>query len=75
MNTTPATLATTNRGVTRSIFTLRPGAYIWHRGAFRRVTAVDGRRVRMGRYVLHSTHASTVEAAPLRAVIEARRAS
>jgi hypothetical protein len=58
-----AVLATTERGVTRSIFALVEGDYIWHRGAFRRVTATDGMTVRMGRYALHST-CTTVEGAP-----------
>lgn len=58
-----STLTTTNPGVSRSIFTLAVGEYIWHSGAFRRVTCVDGNTVRMGRYVLHSTHATTVEVA------------
>jgi len=74
-NTAPRTLSTTEAGVSRSIYTLRPGAYIWHAGAYRLVTAVDGRTVRMGRYVLHSLNATTVEAAPLRAVFAARRAA
>lgn len=64
MNTAPATLATTERGITRSIFALKEGDYIWHRGAFRRVTAADGMTVRMGRYALHST-VPTVEGAPV----------
>lgn len=59
----PATLTTTARGISRSIWTVAAGDYIWHRGAFRRVTAVDGRTLRMGRYVLHSVHCHTVEAA------------
>jgi len=62
--TKPAsTLDTTAAGTTRSIYSLQVGEYIWHAGAFRRVTAVDGRTVRMGRHVLHSIHASTVEVA------------
>lgn len=69
----PATLAATERGVTLDIDRLRPGRYIWHRGAYRRVTAVNGRSVRMGRYVLHSRHASTVEAAPVGLVLREMR--
>lgn len=60
----PATLTTTERGVTRSLWSLVAGDYIWHRGAFRRVTAVSGREVRMGRHVLHARCGDTVEAAP-----------
>jgi hypothetical protein len=63
MSNAAATLATTERGITRSIFALRVGDYIWHSGAFRRVTDVDGMTVRMGRYALHST-CLTVEGAP-----------
>ena len=60
----PATLATTDAGRSLSIYRLRPGRYIWHAGAFRLVTAVDGRTVRMaGSHVLHSLNASTVEVA------------
>ncbi len=62
MTTPAAKLTTTEAGVSRSIFTLAEGDYIWHRGAFRRVTGVDGMTVRMGRYALHST-CNTVEAA------------
>lgn len=62
INTSPSTLTTIERGVSRSIFTISPGDYIWHRGAYRRVTRRDGTTVRMGRHVLHSTHCSTVEA-------------
>jgi len=62
MSSAAATLTTTERGVTRSIWQVAIGDYIWHRGAFRRVTGVDGWTVRMGRYALHST-CSTVEAA------------
>lgn len=58
-----ATLTTTDAGVSRHIYTLAAGEYIWHRGAFRRVTAVNGWTVRMGRHALHST-CPTVEAAP-----------
>lgn len=62
--TAPATLDTTERGVTRRVWDVKPGHYIWHRGAFRLVTAVEGSRtIRMGRYALHPT-CSTVEAAP-----------
>lgn len=61
--TTPATLTTTEAGISRSIWDLAAGEYIWHRGAFRLVTAVEGRKVRMGRYVLNSTHGYTVEVA------------
>ena len=60
----PATLATTDAGQSLSIHRLRPGRYIWHAGAFRLVTAVDGRTVRMaGNHVLRSLNASTVEVA------------
>lgn len=62
--TQTTTLTTTAVGVSRSIFSLAVGEYIWHRGAFRRVTGVDGTTVRMGRYALHSTHSTTVEVAP-----------
>lgn len=62
--TQPTTLATTDRGVTRHVWDVRPGHYIWHRGAFRLVTAVEGTRtIRMGRYALHMV-GTTVEAAP-----------
>ena len=61
--TKPATLTSTEAGITRSIFTLAAGEYIWHKGAFRLVTEVVGTTVRMGRHVLHSTHATTVEVA------------
>lgn len=55
------TLTTTARGESRHIWQVAAGEYIWHRGAFRLVTAVEGgRTVRMGRYVLHSS-CSTVE--------------
>ncbi len=63
---TPArktTLATTERGVSRCVFTLKEGEYIWHRGAFRLVTGVEGTTVRMGRYALHCVHSTTVEVA------------
>jgi hypothetical protein len=56
-----AKLTTTEAGVTRSIYDLAVGDYIWHLGAFRRVTAVDGQHIRMGRYALHSI-CTTVEA-------------
>jgi hypothetical protein len=74
MTAAPATLATTAPGRSRSIFHLAVGDYIWHSGAFRRVTAVDGRTIRMGRHVLHSTHCATVEGAPLGALVLERRA-
>jgi hypothetical protein len=64
MSDTAATLATTERGISRSIFALKVGDYIWHRGVFRRVTDVDGMTVRMGRFALHST-CPTVEGAPV----------
>lgn len=65
MNTDrPATLATTSAGRSLSIFRLRPGRYIWHDGAFRLVTEVNHRTVRMaGGHVLHSLNADTVEVA------------
>jgi hypothetical protein len=63
VSTTPTTLSTTAAGITRSIYTLAVGESIWHAGAFRRVTAREGSTVRMGRYVLHSIHATTVEVA------------
>lgn len=62
--TPPATLATTERGVTLSLSRLTVGRYIWHAGAFRRVTAINGTTVRMGRLALHCVHANTVEVAP-----------
>jgi hypothetical protein len=57
MTTTVAkTLATTEQGTSRYIWQVAVGEYIWHRGAFRLVTAVEGTRtVRMGRYALHSS--------------------
>lgn len=58
----PATLATTDRGVSRGIWTIQAGDYIWHKGAFRLVTSAEGWTLRMGRHVLHSS-CSTVEAA------------
>ena len=61
--TKPATLTTTEAGRPLPIHRLRPGRYIWHAGAFRLVTAVDGRTVHMGAHVLHSLHANTVEVA------------
>lgn len=66
MSDAPATLATTERGVTRTIWNLRVGQYIWHRGAFRRVTAIESWpcKVRMGRYVLRCRESNTVEVAP-----------
>jgi len=64
MSNTASTLTTTAAGASRSIFALVEGDYIWHRGAFRRVTGVDGMTIRMGRYVLHST-CTTVEGAPV----------
>jgi hypothetical protein len=60
----PATLISTARGESRSLFAVRLGDYVWHAGAFRLVTGRNGRSVKMGRYVLHSLHADTVEAAP-----------
>jgi hypothetical protein len=62
--TRPATLDTTAAGRSLSLFQLRPGRYIWHAGAFRLVTNVEHRTVRMaGGHVLHSLHANTVEVA------------
>lgn len=66
MSKPASTLATTERGVTRSIYKVAVGDYIWHSGAFRRVTAISEypmRALRMGRFVLHST-CTTVEGAP-----------
>ena len=64
----PATLTSTAAGRSLPITRLAVGRYIWHDGAFRRVTAVDGRVVRMGSHVLHSFNASTVEVASARQV-------
>jgi hypothetical protein len=51
MNTAaPATLATSDRGITTRFHNVRPGAYVWHRGAYRLVTSNDGWTIRMGRY-------------------------
>lgn len=69
-------LATTEQGETRPITRLRPGDFIWHQGAFRRVIAIrDARTVTMaGQHVLRSTHASTVEAATRRMILAEQRA-
>lgn len=61
----PATLTTTAAGRSHSIFALTVGDYIWHKGAFRLITALDHSGplpvIRMGRFVLHCRHAYTVE--------------
>lgn len=68
-------LTTTEQGETRSITRLRPGDFIWHDGAFRRVLTVSGRKITMaGQHVLRSTHAATVEAATRRMILAEQRA-
>jgi hypothetical protein len=58
-----ATLSTTAAGESRPISTVKVGEFIWHKGAFRRVTEVVAPRVlRMGVFVLRST-CDTVEVA------------
>jgi hypothetical protein len=54
MNTAATTLTTTDRGITTRFHDVRPGAYVWHRGAYRLVTSNDGHTIRMGRYTSHS---------------------
>jgi hypothetical protein len=63
----PATLATTDKGFAANAWDLFPGLYIWHKGAYRLVTAVEavgvaGYRVRMGRFSLKAR--GSVEVAP-----------
>lgn len=63
----PATLATTDKGFALNGWDLFPGLYIWHKGAYRLVTAVDpvgvgSHRVRMGRFSLKVR--GSVEVAP-----------
>jgi hypothetical protein len=54
MNTPPTTLRTTDRGISVGNHEVAVGDYVWHRGAFRRVTAREGwATLRMGRYVSH----------------------
>lgn len=66
---TPASLTTTEAGRSLPLRALAVGRYIWHDGAFRRVTKVEGRVVHMaGRHVLRSYNANTVEVAPTVAV-------
>jgi hypothetical protein len=56
MSTTAArTITTIERGVTRRFHEVTVGDYVWHRGAYRLVTAVERDRVRMGRYVCRWT--------------------
>lgn len=59
----PKTLTTTNVGPGRHVWDLAVGDYVWHRGAFRLVTAVNGQTVRMGRYALHVSFGYQVEVA------------
>jgi len=72
--TRPATLDTIAAGRALPITRLTPGRYIWHEGAFRLVTEVRGRTIRMaGGHVLQSLNASTVEVPQLRDEVKARR--
>lgn len=64
MTNAATTLTTTAAGESRSFFSVKAGEYIWHAGAYRRVTDAYGRTIRMGRYVLHAVEAWTVEVAP-----------
>jgi len=43
-------LAHADRGVGRYIWDLVPGDFIWHKGAYRQVTKIEDRVVRMGRF-------------------------
>ena len=48
----PATMSTTEKGGSYYIEDVYVDDYIWHRGCYRRVTANNGRTIRMGRYAL-----------------------
>ena len=70
----PATLTSTAAGRSLPITRLAVGRYIWHDGAFRLVTNVQGRTVHMaGGHTLRSLHANTVEVPQLRDEVRARR--
>jgi len=50
-NILPATLTTTtSRGASYPAHAVLVDDYIWHQGVYRRVTAIDGFTIRMGRF-------------------------
>lgn len=57
----PATLDTLAKGAARHSWQVEVGQYVWHRGAFRRVTSIRGTTLRMGNYYLGVGVGNTVE--------------